>query len=223
MTKRVCREERLQFDLMDKVSYEFKDSLTSIIGFSQIIKNNCRNQDQIKLIGNVLTSSERLLTFVNNVASFANFVSEHYQKNSNQFSLSELSCEILSSFDSVVRKKELVLQSEFPDFKIQNDHQIVSQVLYNIFDHILKIAPQNGAIFLKISKLNGEVLYEIKTNSLIPFANLNADNICANMDLFFVKNLLEIIDGKIDLCKDENDFAFIKLCLRDDSQVFVDE
>jgi len=227
LSKKLYDDEKLQLELMDKVSYEFKDSLNSIIGFSEIVKNRCKNHEQIGLISNILTSSERLLTFINNISDFSNFVSDNYQKVHRIFSIKALSYEVLSSFDSMIKKKSIDLKAELEDLKINNDYKIISQVLYSIFDHIIKIAPQNGIIFTNICKIEEGILYEIKTNSLVPFSSEkneeisefleNKDNLCANLDFYLVKKLLDVIDSKMFLCKDNNDFASIKLYIKNES------
>lgn len=218
--------EKFQLDLIDKVSYEFKDSLTSIIGFSEIIKNNCNNEENIHFINNVLTSSEQMLTFINSISAFSLFVSDNYQKNLHHFSLKELSFEIMSSFDAIIKKKKIKIQANMSDFKIKNDHKIFTQVLHNIFNHIIRITPQNGVIFINIYKFKNKIYYEIKTDSIISLPdeekNENLidlaqfqENLCANMDLFFVRKLLTLINSKLLLEKDNNDFASIKFCITD--------
>ncbi len=225
-SKKLYDSEKFQLELIDKVSFEFKDSLTSIIGFSEIIKNNCNNEESLNFIGNVLTSSEKMLELINNISNFSRFVSQNYQKTTDYFCLKELSCEIMSSFDAIIKKKNIKIQANMSDFKIKNDHKIFTQILYSILNHIIRIAPQNGVIFINIYKFKDKICYEIKTNSTVSSIdnkkeentidlNEMQENLCVNMDLFFAKKLLNIINSNLLLEQDNNNFATIKFCISD--------
>lgn len=226
LSEKLYDSENFQQELINKISYEFKDSLTSIIGFSEIIKNNCNSEENLHFISNVLTSSEKMLDFINSVSDFSVFTSKNYQKKPIDFCLKELSFEIISSFEAIIKKKNIKIQTTIPYFKIKSDHKIFTHILQGIFNHIIRIAPQNGVIFINIYKIKDKICYEIKTNSIVSLSNKETkekltdimqqqENLCANMDLFFVKKLLNIINSKLLLGKDDNNQAVMKFCIKE--------
>ena len=198
---------KIKGEVLDQISYEVKESLNSIIGFSNIIKNSCLDPKQKEQINNVLISSEQLLKLANNISGLSKLISGKYETNSYPFSTEKLLNEIINSFESISQKKEINFKLKISEVKITNDYRLISQIIYSLIHYLTKISTENNSIIIKNTATAEGVLVEIETD-ITKFINqkkskdlndiLNAeDNCCENLDFYLTKHLLSLINGQI--------------------------
>lgn len=215
-------KENTRLALLERMTFEIKDSLTCIIGFSNIIQKTCQNQKQLENIAKILNSSEELLTFTNNMQNISNLISGKYHTSINSFSIKKTIEDVINSFNDILQKKKVYLHLKLNDSKIQNDNKITSQIFFCLFNHIIKAAPGNGKLTINTDEIADRVLVQISTDfSYCNEANRYNDikeilaceqDICSQVDLFMIKKLTTLLGGKISFSKEKNGYN-IKLTL----------
>jgi signal transduction histidine kinase len=210
-------------DLLERMSYEVKDALNSIIGFSKIVKKTCQNKKQLEHIANILNSSEKLLVFTNNMNDVSKVIDENYQTHNYSFSLKKLLEEVINSFNVIINKKKICVKLETSELKIKSDNKVTSQIFYGLFNHLIKATPQNGFIQINAQKIQDEIIINIhtgiiKTGNKKKYTEISdiltyEKNICSDMDLFLVNKLTLLTGGKISFKTDKNNSYKIKISL----------
>lgn len=210
-------------DLLERMSYEVKDALNSIIGFSNIVKKTCQNKKQLEHISNILSSSEKLLIFTNNMNDVSKVIDKNYQTHKYIFSLKKLLEEVINSFNVIINKKKISVEFSTTELKIQNDNKIASQIFYGLFNHLIKATPESGFIQITTQKIQNEIIINIntgttKSGSKKKYTEISdilscEKNICSDMDLFLVNKLTLLIGGKISFKTDKNNSYKIKISL----------
>ncbi|MEI8377086.1 MAG: histidine kinase dimerization/phospho-acceptor domain-containing protein [bacterium] len=212
---------KIKSEVLDTISYEVKESLTSIIGFSNIIKNSCSDSKQSEQINKVLISSEKLLEFANNISDFSKLIAGKYETNCYTFSTEKLLNEIVNSFESIARMKGIDLKSNISEVKIKNDYQMTSQIVYGLMNYLIKLSFEGSFIFIQNIVTTKGVLIEIEsdiknftTQKITP--NLNEilqseDSCCENLEFYLTNHLITLLEGQI-LCSElENNSIKIQL------------
>lgn len=215
--------EKAKLELIERMSYEVKTALTSIMGFSNIVQNTCQNKKQLEHIANIINSSRELLDFANNMNDISKLMSGKYNPQIYSFSLQKLIDDVIKSFNLLINKKEISLHLKISECKIKNDNKITSQLLYSLFSHILKTTTQKGFVSITTLEIQDKILIEVKTN-FVDFNNsINYEkiekilecetNLCSQIDLFLIKQLTHIIGGEISFCIDKQQCYQIKILL----------
>lgn len=206
-------------EVLDQISCEVKESLTSIIGFSNIIKSSCLDPKQIEQINNVLISSEKLLEFANNISDFSKLMSGKYEANNYTFSTKKLLNEILLCFESAIKKKAIYFEIDISEVKIKNDYQLTSQIIHSIFNHLIKMSPEDSVIFIKNKAFKNGIVIEINAEAVKSFNNdkiqdindiaNSKDNYNNDLSFCLTNHLINLIDGEITFSNLENNFSKI--------------
>lgn len=212
---------KIEGEVLDKISYEVKNSLNSIIGFSNIIKNSCLDPKQTEQINNVLISSSQLLELANNLSGLSKLMNGKYETNCYTFSTKKLLNEIRNSFESICQKKGISFNPEISEVKITNDYQLTSQIIYSVFNSLIKISSENDSIIFRNTATKEGVLIELETNAInlknrkkskdLKTLLNDENNYCENLDFYLTNHLIGLIDGEILFTNPTNDYSVIQV------------
>lgn len=154
-------KERVEF--LASISHEFKTPLNSIIGFSDILKLKCQNQDNYKYIDNISKSSRFLLSLIQDVLDLARAESKPMELKYTKFRPKEIISDIIWSFDEVRREKGLEFNYTLSDVELKADLKRFQQLIYNLISNAVKFSKQNGIItIVTYMNENKEFVFEIK-------------------------------------------------------------
>jgi signal transduction histidine kinase len=145
--------DRLKSEFIANVSYELRTPLNSIIGFTEILKNQYfgeLNERQSEYIDDVLVSSEQLLTLINAILDLASVEAGHLELNLAPVDLREAMQGVVNLSLVPARKQELALELDCPaDIGIiEADDRRVKQIMYNLLSNAIKFTPEGGVVTL---------------------------------------------------------------------------
>lgn len=154
-------KERVEF--LASISHEFKTPLNSIIGFSDILKTKCTNEDHYKYIDNISKSSRFLLSLIQDVLDLARSKSKPMELKYTSFRPKEIISDIIWSFDEIRQEKNLEFNYTLSDVEICADLKRFQQLIYNLISNAVKFSKQNGIITIVTYKNeHQEFVFEIK-------------------------------------------------------------
>lgn len=217
--------KKISGEVLDRISYEVKESLTSIIGFSNIIKksciDSCKNPKQEERLDKILFSSEKLLEFANNISDFSKLITEKYEANSYTFSTGKLLNELLLSFKAITKNKKIRFKLNISEIKIKNDYQLTSQIIYGLFSYLIKLSPEGSLIIVKNAVAKDGILIEIETaiiKSINKEKNQDLNNLLTevddyygNLDFYLINHLITLIEGQIILSDPKENSSKIQI------------
>ncbi|MFH1297999.1 MAG: ATP-binding protein [Bacteroidota bacterium] len=135
------------------MSHELRTPLTSVVGFTEQLKHTPLNQTQEKYLSSLHTSSEMLLTTVNDILDLSKLDSGKMKFLSNPFIPSLVVEEIVNSLRPAATKKGLnVAFTNLVGEKtvLSGDEMRLKQVLVNLLNNAVKYTEQ-GEIVVTIS------------------------------------------------------------------------
>ncbi|GGI45344.1 two-component sensor histidine kinase [Paenibacillus marchantiophytorum] len=166
--------EQMRQDFVSNVSHEIQSPLTSIRGFSKVLRNadlDVSERDHYLVI--IERESERLSRLSENLLKLASLESEHHPFKPTTYDLDEQLRRVVVFYEPQWSSKQLDLDLELPRVKITADSDQLSQVWMNLLGNAIKFTPSGGAIRIHLQPLNDRIRISIlDTGRGIPAVDL---------------------------------------------------
>jgi signal transduction histidine kinase/CheY-like chemotaxis protein len=224
---------RLKSEFLANMSHELRTPLNSILGFSEILKDNLAGvlseEQRHECLESIHASGEHLLQLINDVLDMSKIEAGRMDLILEEFVVDSAFREVVTVVKSLAGKKgiELSIQVEPEDLTIFADKGKVKQVLYNLLSNAIKFTPEGGSIFVDATmrKEAGDLIIKVTDTGVgIPAEHL--DKIWGEfymvqgehqkqkgtgLGLALVKKLVELHGGNINVHSEEGKgsiFAF---------------
>ena len=153
---------RAKSEFLTTMSHELVTPLNAIIGFSELLEDQSfgeLNEKQIRYVGNVLTSSRKLLRLVRDILDLSKVESGKMGFQPSRFNLKEL----LENSLVMVKEKafrngvslDLQIASELEGLTPVADAQKLKQILHNLLSNGVKFTPKGGTVRLGAQLVSG--------------------------------------------------------------------
>jgi PAS domain S-box-containing protein len=145
---------RLKGEFLANMSHELRTPLSSIIGFAELMhkgKVGPMAPDHIEFLGDIITSSRRLLQLVNDVLDLARLESGKIEYHPNPTDLRQLVQEIHDILKGLINDKRLKVEIAIDPSVAQVvvDGTRMKQVLYTLLSNAVKFTPAAGRIAIR--------------------------------------------------------------------------
>ena len=134
-------------EFLAAVTHELRTPLNSIMGFSQILKNESRgslNKSQAEMVDRIFSNGKTLLDLVNDILDMSTIESHHLELLPGYFDLDELMSEVASELRLFSERKQLEfkLAVRLAQPTVYNDRHRLKQVLTNLVSNAIKFTDQ---------------------------------------------------------------------------------
>jgi signal transduction histidine kinase/CheY-like chemotaxis protein len=150
------------------MSHEIRTPLNGIVGFTQLLKSTELTPDQAEFISVIESSSDNLLSIVNDILDLSKINAEKIELESIPFNAIKKFEDAVESYGAKAAQKGIEF-SVFVDPTIPKtvvgDPTKISQVIVNLISNAIKFTSQNGNVDVIIKKMN-----ETSIDSTIYFA-----------------------------------------------------
>ncbi len=149
--------DRLKSMFIASMSHELRTPLNSIIGFTGILIQGLAgplNEEQLKQLGMVKTSSHHLLDLITEIIDISKIEAGKISLNLESFDLSAIARKAIDTFQPAAGRKSLKLEIEAPDrLPVISDERRVMQVLVNLIGNAVKFTPA-GVVSVVVKENN---------------------------------------------------------------------
>ncbi|WP_282939972.1 HAMP domain-containing sensor histidine kinase [Paenibacillus sp. RC67] len=146
--------ELMRQDFVSSVSHEIQSPLTSIAGFSKLIRyTELPEEERHQYLEIIMTESERLSRLSDNLLSLASLESEHHPFHPASYRLDEQIRRIIVSQEPIWSAKQLEMELTLPPVMIVGDEDQLSQVWINLLSNAIKFTPQGGKIKVRLESM----------------------------------------------------------------------
>lgn len=210
--------DKLIVSFLRNISHEIKTPLNAINGFSQLIVDSVKGNEDLEKYSNLITeNSKQLIEIVNDVIDVSNIYSDDFSLDFNEFNCSEIIYEIKSLYQKLANEKGLILTSRTDisseDLIINSDKQKIKKILSHLISNSIKFT-KTGEINLYttikdkkliitvsdtgigISEENLKIIFE-------PFrqidSGVNRMQGGNGVGLFIVKSIIDLLKGSFDI------------------------
>ena len=129
---------KLKSNFLANMSHELRTPMTGILGFSEILADELRDENERQMAQVIHTGGKRLMNTLNLILNLSKLESESVSVNPEIVNLSELSATTLKMFEVLARNKDLELIFEADeDVCSELDEQFTIQVLSNLIQNAI--------------------------------------------------------------------------------------
>ena len=151
----ITKEENLKQvkkDFFDNASHELKSPITSIIGYSQLVSSGIVNDNKeiIEYNKKIYKEASRMNSILYDMLNIAE-LEQGYPVKKEDVNLKKLVLEILDAHKTKIEAKNIHLDLQIDDVKINSDIRLIDEMLRNLIDNAIKYNKENGKITINLT------------------------------------------------------------------------
>ena len=227
MARDLDQLEELTRGFISNVSHEFKTPMTTIGGFVDgMIDGTIPSDQRDKYLHIIAEETRRLSRMVNRMLDAAKIQSGELILNPAPMDFSEMTAQILLSFEQKIEKKQLTVECDLEDrLMVMGDRDHLYRAVYNLVDNAVKFIDDGGHLCLRAHPEGTFCAFSISnTGTVISEEDLphifdrfykadrsrSMDKTGAGLGLYIVKNIINLHGGEIAVRSDggETEFSF---------------
>jgi signal transduction histidine kinase/DNA-binding response OmpR family regulator len=144
------------------MSHEIRTPITSIIGFSEQMKNTRLSKEQSRYLNYINSSSEHLLRLIDDLLDFSRIESGNLQLESRPFNVKSLFDEAFHTLQAKASQKGLEMKFDFranAGINVLGDDLRIRQIIFNLLNNSIKFTHKGSITLLCDAKyIDDEVL-----------------------------------------------------------------
>ena len=160
---------RLKSEFLANMSHELRTPLNSILGFSEILKDNLAgalsDEQRVECLEAIHASGEHLLQLINDVLDMSKIEAGRMDLVLEEFAVDSSIREVITVVKSLAGRKniELSIATKPEDLVVYADKGKFKQVIYNLLSNAIKFTPESGSIFVdtKVREQAGDMLVTV--------------------------------------------------------------
>lgn len=157
MSEELKGVETLRTDFIANVSHELKTPLAAINNYGTLLQSpDLTEEKRIQYAKSVTDASRSLANLITNILKLNKLENQQIYPVSKPYNLSEQLCECLLSFEDVLERKNLAIDTDIEEnIMINADAEMLSLVWNNLVSNAIKFTEMNGKISVMLKKENG--------------------------------------------------------------------
>jgi signal transduction histidine kinase len=153
--------DKLKTEFLANVSYELRSPLTSISGFSEMLKQEyfgTLSEKQSEYVQGIHQSSQQLMYLINDILDLASVEAGYMRLEVSKFDVYATMKSVLSLIQERAKDMSIKLKLECPARigKMTGDETRIKQILFNLLSNALKYSQANGLVTVGAKEIDDE-------------------------------------------------------------------
>ena len=161
---------RAKSTFLSNMSHDIRTPMNAVIGFTTLAVSNIDNKEKVRdYLGKILSSSNHLLSLINDVLDMSRIESGKIHLEETEVSLSDVLHDLKTIISGQIHAKQLELYMDAMDVTDEDvycDKTRLNQVLLNLLSNAIKFTPAGGTVSVRLKQFpgtkKGSGLYEIR-------------------------------------------------------------
>lgn len=154
--------DRLKTEFLANISYELRSPLTSIKGFTEILKQEIfgdLNEEQKSYLDDIHKASHQLEGLINDILDISTIEAGYMKLEAERFDIHAMLASVITLVNERLQEHNLKLKFECdPSIgKMFGDEKRIKQVIFNVLSNAIKFTPSGGNIMLSASEEKGDI------------------------------------------------------------------
>ena len=209
---------------LSNMSHDIRTPMNAIIGFTTLALSNIDDTQRLRdYLGKILSSSNHLLSLINDILDMSRIESGKIHLEETEVSLSDVLHDLKTIISGQIHAKQLELYMDAMDVANEDvycDKTRLNQVLLNLLSNAVKFTPAGGTVSVRLKQLPGAVkgcaLYEIRVKDngigmsqefaqkiFSPFERERTSTVSkiqgTGLGMAITKNIVEMMGGTIEV------------------------
>lgn len=206
------KSERLKTELITNISHDLKTPLTSIINYTDLLKNlDIEDSTALNYITVLDRNSKRLKVLITDLVDASKTETGNVNVNLEKLELNELISQIYGDFDSLFNEKEITFVFDpQEDIYVLADGDHLGRVLENIIGNAYKYTQEKTRVYGDVWREGDFVTFSLKNVSKEKL-NIEPDELMeqfvrgersrhtegSGLGLYIARNLMELMNGEL--------------------------
>ena len=161
------RSEETKNDFINDFSHELKTPIVSIRGFAKLIaKGQLTKEEEKEYLSVIVSESDRLIDLTAGTLMLDRLANNRLDVVYAEFDLSETLRKCVLVLQSAWEKKNIDVDVDIPDCRINSNEELLSQLFINILDNAVKFTPAGGTVKVKLEESGKEATVTIKDSGI---------------------------------------------------------
>ena len=170
----IRENSRLKSEFLANMSHELRTPLNSILGFSEILKDNLAGkmspQQEQECLENIHSSGRHLLNLVNDVLDLSKIEAGRLELQYEEFQVGSCISEVLTVVRPLAERASVnvVVELDNESALLRADKGKLKQILYNLLSNAIKFTPEGGQALVKTrtKPRAGQLVLQVKDSGI---------------------------------------------------------
>ena len=150
---------RAKSTFLSNMSHDIRTPMNAVIGFTTLAVSNIDNKEKVRdYLGKILSSSNHLLSLINDVLDMSRIESGKIHLEETEVSLSDMLHDLKTIISGHIYAKQLELYMDAMDVTDEDvycDKTRLNQVLLNLLSNAIKFTPAGGTVSVRLKQFPG--------------------------------------------------------------------
>jgi PAS domain S-box-containing protein len=165
------KANKAKSDFLASMSHELRTPLNAIMGFSEVLLERNfgeLNQKQEEYVKDVFEAGEHLLLLINDILDLARVESGQMIFEPSEFYVRDVVEQCITMIKERALRHYINLSQEIsPDVTTAYaDERKLKQVIYNLLTNAIKFTPDNGSVFVLVTKTDKDIVFRIEDTGI---------------------------------------------------------
>ena len=161
MTKELAGMEILRNSFISDISHEFKTPLTSIEGYTKLLRDCKSDAERNEYIDIITEETQRLSALSGNILLLNRIENENITLSKELYRLDEQIRHVILISENKWSSKNIELQIDLDEITYTGNEALLYQVWVNLFDNAVKFSNIGGAIEINLKRQEGKIIFSI--------------------------------------------------------------
>lgn len=156
--------ERLKIDLITNVSHDLKTPLTSMVGYTDLLKQEELNAEARDYVDVIALKQEQLKEMIKQLFELSKVTSGAEQFKLETLDMRKLVEQIMGDMDDSIQKSGQTVRSNFEESPLlfTGDNEKMYRVVQNLLENALKYSLENTRIYITVKKEENRICLTMK-------------------------------------------------------------
>jgi signal transduction histidine kinase len=159
--------DKLKTQFLANVSYELRSPLTSISGFSEMLRQEyfgTLSEKQSEYVDGIHHSSQHLMRLINDILDLASIEAGYMRLEVTKFDIQEMMQSVMSLIQERAKEHNLTINYKCPQRigKMSGDETRIKQILFNLLSNAIKYSESGKSIDFSVTEREGHIILKVR-------------------------------------------------------------
>lgn len=163
----IMKNAKMRQEFTANVSHELKTPLTSISGYSELIKNGmATGDDAVHFATEIHKNSKRLLTLINDIIRLSELDQVSYEEEREEVNIYEMAESCIDMLQLSAKRHDVTINLHGEKQIVYVDKKMFDELIFNLCDNAIRYNNPNGSVDVSVTGDDTQAVIEVKDTGI---------------------------------------------------------